>query len=121
MAMNDKSEFINRIYLLARAKGLCHTQGEFATLLGMNDSTISGAMNGAERNLTENLIRRVTSWAKQMGLMDGDINAVPPQRDITIPAATAKFYENLTESVKTMSETIKLQQELIARLTPPKE
>lgn len=119
--MESKTDYLNRIYSWARAKGLCHTQGEFAALMGMHGSTLSAAMRGHERFLTDNLIKRVAVWAKQMGLDGETIDAPPQQQDITIPAATAKFYENLTESMKTMSETIRLQQELIARLTPPKE
>lgn len=117
----NKSDFVNRIYSLARAKGLCKTQNEFAELLGMNKSTISSAINGGERSLTDNLIKRITIWAKQVGIEDDSLHA--PAEDAA-NSATAKLYENLSESVRQMSETIriqsetiKMQQERIDRLT----
>lgn len=107
--MRDKDNELNRIFSLARAKGLCHTQGEFSRLLGMNPSTISGAMQGKEKFLTDNLIRRVQLWARQVGLEEAPKRQEP---DIVIPAATAALYNN-------MSETIRIQAELIARLQGP--
>ena len=105
----EKADFINRIYSLARAKGLCKTQGEFADLLGMNKSTISAAMNGTERNLTDNLIKRITVWASQMGIDD----SATPAHDEAMNSATVKMYENLAESLRQMSETIRIQSETI--------
>lgn len=110
--MEEKIAYLNRIYSLARARGLCKKQGEFAALLGMNASTISGAMQGKERYLTDNFLRRVSVWAQQMGLEEGTEPvrpAKPKEPDIVIPAATANLYNN-------MSETIRLQAEIIARL-----
>ena len=108
--MEDKKEYITRIYNEARLRGLCHTQGEFAQLLGMNQSTISNALKGDEKYLTVNFIRRVKAWASQMLTDERKETAqTAPAPDITIPAATATLYNN-------MSETIRLQAEIIARL-----
>lgn len=108
--MEDKKDYIIRIYNEARLRGLCHTQGEFAQLLGMNQSTISNALKGDEKYLTDNFIRRVKAWAGQV-LTEGRKEAATPAPapDIVIPAATATLYNN-------MSETIRLQAEIIARL-----
>lgn len=107
--MNEKQEIITRIYGLARLKGLCKTQKEFAVLVGVHPSTMSLAMRGDERYLSEKLVRSVLLYAKSEGL-DGEPPAhEPPAPDIVIPAATATLYNN-------MSETIRLQAEIIARL-----
>lgn len=105
--MEEKKDYVSRIYNLARAKGLCHTQTEFGELVGMNKSTISGAMKGG-RYCTDNLVRRIKLWAENVGL-EGEEKPKPKEPDIIIPAATAQLYNN-------MSETIRIQAELIARL-----
>lgn len=106
--MEPKKDYINRIYNEARMQGLCSKQGEFAELLGMNPSTISKALQGDERYLTDNFIRRVQIWEKQV-LNSAPRVEKPSRPDIVIPAATAELYNN-------MSETIRVQAEIIARL-----
>ena len=107
--MEPKKDFISRIYNQARMRGLCKNQGEFAELLAMNQSTISKALQGDERYLTDNFIRRVKIWAEQTGIEKADERPQPSAPDIIIPAATANLYNN-------MSETIRIQAEIIARL-----
>ena len=103
----EEENYIVKVYNLARMRGLCHTQTEFAELLGMNKSTISNAMKGG-KYLTTNLTRRVELFARSQGLI-GEEKPKPQEPDIIIPAATAQLYNN-------MSETIRIQAELIARL-----
>lgn len=106
--METKKDYINRIYNLARMRGLCRNQKEFSELLAMNQSTISKALLGDERYITENFLRRVRIWVEQMGL-EVEESKQEKKPDIIIPAATADLYNN-------MSETIRIQAELIARL-----
>jgi hypothetical protein len=110
--METKKEYLNRIFNLARMRGLCRTQGDFARLLGMNQGTISKALKGEEGFCTDSICRRVKIWAAGQGLeqMAESVASPKPQRpDIVIPAETADLYNN-------MSETIRIQAELIARL-----
>lgn len=110
--MENKQEYLHQIYALARSKGLCHTQGEFAALLDVNMSNLSRAFKGDKKYLTDSFIAKLQKWAEQMQAKQEP----QPQQDIVIPAATATFYENLSEAMKNMSETIRLQQELISQL-----
>ena len=109
--METETEYINRIYNEARMQSLCKTQGEFADLLGMNQSTISNALRGNRKYLTPNLIRRIKIWEKQV--LNPSAAPKPAQPDITIPAATAAFYENLSATSKSQAETIRSQAEII--------
>ena len=60
MSENDeKIAYINRVYALACARGLCKTKAEFADLLGINRTTLSGAMGSRPDNLTDKLLSRV--------------------------------------------------------------
>ena len=52
-------EFINQVFELARAEKLVKTRADFADLLGINRSSLSAAMNGNEKYLTESLEKRV--------------------------------------------------------------
>lgn len=106
-----KLETLQKAFALARMKGLCKTQKEFASLVGVHPSTISLAMKGDEKYLTDRLALTVERWAKLEGLDEGTSKPAEPapQPDIIIPAATATLYNN-------MSETIRIQAELIARL-----
>ena len=80
--MNDndtKTAYINRVYALACARGLCKTKAEFADLLGINRTTLSGAMGSRPENLTDKLVRRVDDFAERNNLeadAPADVNTV---------------------------------------------
>lgn len=116
--MNRKQDYLNTIYNVARLHGLCHTKQEFAALMAINPSTMSRAMAGDEKYLTDNLINRIKVWAEQAGLDESHPIASVEEKEIVIPAATAVFYQNLSEALKNMSQTLKMQQELINQLQP---
>lgn len=113
---NEMKDYLNRLLNEARKHGLCHTQGEFAALLEINPSTLSKALQGDERYLTPSLIKKVRRWAEQNGLEGDTPKPEPKEPDIVIPAATAKMYENLTESIRQQNETIRLQAEMLSRM-----
>lgn len=112
--MESKKDYINRIYNLARLRGLCKTQGEFAQQIGLNQGSMSKALKGDPHFANDSLVRRIQIWAAQAGLEQlGSAPEREPEKpkrpDIVIPAETADLYNN-------MSETIRIQAELIARL-----
>ena len=77
--MENRTDYLKRIYNLAVLRGLCVTKKEFATLLGVNDKGLSSAMNGNEKNLTESLVKKVQLFASA--------NDLDRQED-TLPGAT---------------------------------
>ena len=110
MTIEERKEYVLRIYGLACAAGLCKSRKEFADLLEINYTTLSSAMNGAERMLTESLVGRVRKFSRQ-NCLDGeqpDPKFPPAQGGVWIPTETAQLYNN-------MSETIRIQAEIIAR------
>ncbi len=56
--MERKNE-LKSLYNQARLAGLCSTQKEFARILNMNEISMSMAMNGDERYLTDNLFSKI--------------------------------------------------------------
>jgi len=106
--METQKDYINRIYTEAREHGICHTQGEFARLLGMNASTISKALQGDEKYLTTNLVKRIRTWAEQVFPGREAATALQPERqpDIVIPAATMEMYTSMAKSIDRLSALV---------------
>ena len=89
---------------LLRLQGVVRTQNDFAELLGYSRSVVSAALNGKENYLTENLVQKAELEAQRANM---------PERtepDIVIPAATAKMYADMAESIRILSELVAAQQ-----------
>ena len=104
--MNENQEYLQRIMLAARNNGLCRTQKEFAALLGDDATSLSSALNGNPRSLTNSLIGKVRNFAISQGLEDGT-TPLPKPGGIYLPPETLDLFNNL-------SETIRLQAEMLA-------
>lgn len=63
--METKQEYLNRIFRTASLHGMCKSQRDFASLLGVNEKAFSSALNGNERYLTDNLVAKVRLFAKE--------------------------------------------------------
>ena len=115
MEKEEKIAYLKKVYSLAVLKGLCSTRKEFAALVGINDKTLSSAVNGNPKNLTDSLIGRVEVFAMKNNLEVKDkavlTTMVRPadQKGIFLPEETRAMYEN-------MSETIKIQAQIIAQM-----
>ena len=117
--MDDKLEYVTRIFYAARMRGICKTQGDFARLLGMNNGTISKALQGDDRYLTDNFIKRVQTWAQQRGLEGEEtkepvaVAAEPKERaadGVFIPRETLELYTSLAKSVDRLSAMVERMQ-----------
>lgn len=108
--MESKQEYVNRVFNEARARGLCKNQKEFAQLLGMDQSTISNALQGREKYLTDSLVRRVRAWDEQV------LNAYRPapgtdtRPDLVIPAATIDLYTSMAKSIDRLTALVERMQ-----------
>ena len=108
--METKKDYINRLLNEARMRGLCKTQKDFAALVGMDQSTISNALKGNEKYLTDSIIRRLESWERQV--LGASTTPQPEQKpDIVIPAATAELYTAMAKSIDRLTA-------LVERLQP---
>ena len=84
MSLDEKSAYVNRIFGLACSKGLCKTRVEFARLLDINPTTLSGAMNSRPEYLTDKIIGRVVMFAASNNL-EGDAPEEGPSTVLVIP------------------------------------
>ena len=93
-------------YNALRSQGRVHTQKDFAALLGYTRTTISLALSGNPRYLTENMVAKAErAVAQQTGT-----HPAAAEQDIVIPAATAKMYADMAESIRILSELVAAQQ-----------
>lgn len=101
--MDNEKEYINRVFRLAMAAGLCNNQKELADLLNINKASLSGALNGRPANLTPSMIKRFQRFAAAHNL------EASPFPQPAKPSAAPEVDELLA--------TIASQQRTIERLT----
>ena len=106
---NEKKNYIMAVFGLAAAKGMCRTKRDFAGLLGVNDKSLSSAMNAGGKALTDSLILKVKSFAALNGL---EPEAAPVQ-----PAAAPAIHATELEMLRDLISTNKSQQDTISNLT----
>ena len=99
----DKLTRLNDALNLLRLEGVIKTQNDFAVLIGRSKSAISAALHGNEKYLTEGLVRRAELEAQRATMPEQQ------QPDIIIPAATAKMYADMAESIRILSELVAAQ------------
>lgn len=68
--MEEKTDYLKRVYNMAALRGLCGTKKEFAQLLGVSDKALSSAMNGSEVYLTKSLLKKVELFVSANDLED---------------------------------------------------
>lgn len=69
----DMQEFINQVFEQARSAKLVKTRADFADLLEINRSSLSAAMNGNEKYLTDSLEKKVRKFQETYFGGDGDV------------------------------------------------
>lgn len=69
----DMQEFINQVFEQARAGRLVKTRADFADLLEINRSSLSAAMNGNEKYLTDSLEKKVRRFKDEHLSEAGDV------------------------------------------------
>lgn len=116
--MDDKKEYVERVFLMAKMRGLVKTQGDFAKLLDVDRTTLSGAFHGKPINLTDRFVRRVRRWAEANGIEDAPGGDQKQQQ--AEPAQGAGFLvpEEFRKTMENMTETIRIQAQIIAGLQP---
>ena len=82
--MEEKREYLTRIFRTATLRGMCKSQRDFANLLGVNEKALSSAINGNEKYLTANLVTKVHIFAKENKL-DNPISETQEETVLVIP------------------------------------
>ena len=97
--MQEKIEriaYIKDSFNTLRMKGIIKTQGDFASLLGIAERSLSAAKNGDERYLTDSLIARIKGVMDQMD--GGETADTIPVIPVEAMAGTLKeFFQSVQE------------------------
>ena len=109
--LKEKQEFIQRIMLLAKSRGMCKTQKEFAALLGVDKTGLSSAMNGNPRSLTDSLVMKVQAFAIVNGL-DSEPQAAKTET-IEVPAGFRETLENLSSVLASQARLLESQARML--------
>lgn len=102
---DEKLAALTEVYRHALGAGLCRTQKEFAELLGVTSTTLSSAMNGSERHLTDSLVARALGWEARN--LNGTEPKKPKRPDIVIPAETQDMYNNMARAIADLSDILR--------------
>jgi phage repressor protein C with HTH and peptisase S24 domain len=70
MSKEDQIKYIVESFNTLRMQGVVKTQGDFATLLGISERSLSAAKNGKDGYLTDSLIARIKTYMESR--TDGD-------------------------------------------------
>ena len=118
MDKDTKIRLFEEAFEQAKKDGRVRNLNEFAVLVGMNRPGLSAARNGNEKYLTDSLINRVRTAVYGPGESSTPETKGDPATDgsIVIPAATVKLYEAMAESNKELSSTVRTQQDTIKML-----
>lgn len=112
----EKIHFIIDCYSLLRAKGFVKTQGDFANLLGVNQTTISMAKAGKEGYLTDNLVSKVGAKTKALVGELPDRKEKVADKGVFVPLETIEMYTSMARSIETLSGMVdKLTAEVVGR------
>ena len=109
--LDEKKDYLQRVFRASIGKGICRTVKEFADVLGVDKTGLSSAMNGNPRNLTDRLVRKVENYAELNRLFSDDPSApaqAEPSRSsgIYIPRETLDLYTNLSETCRNLSAIV---------------
>lgn len=94
-------ERLTKVYEALRKQGRIHNQKDFAAMIGANPATISRAFNEDTRYLTIQLVKRAEAL-----LDDVQETKEPEKKGVYIPEETVTLYNNMSESIRILSETI---------------
>lgn len=84
MTKEEKMAYVNRIFNLACAKGICKTKAEFARMLDINPTTLSGAMGSRPENLTDKLVGRVVMFSASNNLESDHEEEKPESESVLV-------------------------------------
>lgn len=101
----EKLATLTEIYRRAVGTGKCRNQKEFAVFLGVTNTTLSSAMNGSERHLTESLVNRAKAW--EAANFDGEKVRQPERPPIVIPAETQDMYNNMARAIADLTDLLR--------------
>lgn len=114
---SEKIAYIDSVFASLRVRGDLKTRGEFATLIGISQNSLSAARHGDGRYLTDSLIERVQAVDPSRPAIPHQIAPAAAERSggIVIPPETLELYTSLARTCDRLSATV---DRLLGAVTP---
>ena len=108
MEKSEKIALLVDAYNQLRIRGIVKTQGDFAQLLGVSQSSVSGARHGDDRYLTDSLIERVRALVNYHPDVAPHVavQAREEQSGVFIPEKTLELYTSLAKTCDRLSAIV---------------
>ena len=107
MTTEDKLNALDDAYISLVEAGRVRNKSDFAALLGVHRTTLSSAMNGDPRYLTDSLVSKAISLKKETQDPAAPAQAEPSRSSgIYIPRETLDLYTNLSETCRNLSAIV---------------
>lgn len=108
MEKSEKIALLVDAYNQLRVRGIVKTQGDFAQLLGVSQSSVSGARHGDDRYLTDSLIERVQALVSYHPDIAPHVavQAREEQSGVFIPEKTLELYTSLAKTCDRLSAIV---------------
>lgn len=108
MEKSEKIALLVDAYNQLRVRGIVKTQGDFAQLLGVSQSSVSGARHGDDRYLTDSLIERVQALVSYHPDIAPHVavQAREEQSGVFIPEKTLELYTSLAKACDRLSAIV---------------
>lgn len=108
MEKSEKIALLVDAYNRLRVRGIVKTQGDFAKMLGVSQSSVSGARHGDDRYLTNALIERVQALIAETPGFAPQSPAIKheEQSGVFIPEKTLELYTSLAKACDRLSAIV---------------
>lgn len=117
-SLEERKDLLIRVFHLARLNQLVKNQKDFAHQLGVAPPTLSLALKGDERYLTDNLEIKVRFYAQQNGLeneVQESISKAEARKEAQAQAGGVFIPEETRAMFDNMAETIRIQAQMLAQ------
>jgi len=108
MEKSEKIALLVDAYNRLRVRGIVKTQGDFAKMLGVSQSSVSGARHGDDRYLTNALIERVQALIADTPGFAPQSPAIKREDEggVFIPEKTLELYTSLAKTCDRLSAIV---------------
>ena len=111
----DKKERFKAIFSFLKNKGKIHNQADLAKKIGASEATISKALKGDEKSLTDSLFQRINKAFDNIFSLDWMIDGYKKNADapfmLSEPEPSLRTEQEKDERINFLEQQLKLEQQ----------
>lgn len=97
MSDEEKIAYVVESFNTLRARGIVKTQGDFASMLGIAERSLSAAKNGKDGYLTDSLLAKIKALMDKVDMDAGKASAIPVIPVEAMAGTLVQFFEQVKE------------------------